>query len=68
MGTFIGEEKGQGAIEYLLLAGGVILAAVLIFIIYSKITTMGGSSFNETGDAATSVMSSKIETSIGGMF
>ncbi len=33
---FLKEEEGQGAIEYLLLAGGVIVAAVVIFAIYNR--------------------------------
>jgi Flp pilus assembly pilin Flp len=36
---FLKEEKGQGAIEYILLAGGIIVAAVVIFAIYSKMTS-----------------------------
>ena len=30
---FLKEEEGQGAIEYILLAGGIIVAAVVIFAI-----------------------------------
>jgi uncharacterized protein (UPF0333 family) len=32
------EEKAQGAIEYVLLAGGIIVAAIVIFSFYTSIT------------------------------
>lgn len=35
---FFKEERAQGAIEYILLAGGIIVAAVVIYAIYSQIT------------------------------
>ncbi len=64
---FLKEEKGQGAIEYILLAGGIIVAAVVIFAIYSKMTSTAANRLNETTDAATSVMSSKINASLSDM-
>jgi|GEM_PF-1073177 len=68
MRTFIESESGQGAIEYILLAGGIIVAAVVIFAIYSKMTSEAANRLNATTDAATSVMSSKINASISNMF
>jgi Flp pilus assembly pilin Flp len=65
--NFLKEEKGQGAIEYILLAGGIIVAAVVIFAIYSKMTTSAAERLNETTDAATSVMSSKISAEVANM-
>ncbi len=64
---FLSEEKGQGAIEYILLAGGIIVAAVVIFAIYSKMTQSAGERLNATTDAATSVMSSKISAEVSSM-
>jgi Flp pilus assembly pilin Flp len=64
---FLKEEKGQGAIEYILLAGGIIVAAVVIFAIYSKMTGSAANKLNETTDAATSVMSSKISAEVAQM-
>jgi Flp pilus assembly pilin Flp len=64
---FLKEEKGQGAIEYILLAGGIIVAAVVIFAIYSKMTGSAANKLNETTDAATSVMSSKISAEVAAM-
>jgi Flp pilus assembly pilin Flp len=65
---FYKDEAGQGAIEYILLAGGIIVAAVVIFAIYSKMTSNAAERLNETTDAATSTMSSKISSEIANMF
>lgn len=65
---FISEEEGQGTLEYILLIGGMVIAAVLIYFIYQK---MGKSSFgniNESTAAATSAMSSKISAEAANMF
>jgi len=64
---FIKEEKAQGAIEYILLAGGIIVAAVVIFAIYSQMTSSAGKKLNETTQNATSKMSSLINESIASM-
>ena len=64
---FINEESGQGAIEYILLAGGIIVAAVVIFAIYCKMTASAANKLNETTGAATSVMSSKISAEVAQM-
>jgi Flp pilus assembly pilin Flp len=45
---FLKEEKAQGAIEYILLAGGIIVAAVVIFAIYSSMVSSAGTSLNES--------------------
>jgi Flp pilus assembly pilin Flp len=67
MRSFWKEEKGQGAIEYILLAGGVVVAAVVIFTIYSKMTAAGANKLNTTGDAASSTMSSRISAEVAKM-
>jgi uncharacterized protein (UPF0333 family) len=36
---FVEEEKGQGGIEYILLVGGILVAAVLAVLIYKRMTT-----------------------------
>ncbi len=33
---FLKEEKAQGAIEYILLAGGIIVAAIVVFAVYKR--------------------------------
>jgi Flp pilus assembly pilin Flp len=40
------EEKGQGAIEYLLIVGGIIVAMVVIFSLYTSMVSKSGNSVN----------------------
>ncbi len=58
---FLKEEKGQGAIEYILLAGGIIVAAVVIFAIYTRMTKSAGNKLEKATGSATSGMQSQIE-------
>ncbi len=48
---FLKEEKAQGAIEYILLAGGIIVASVIIFSIYSSMTKSTATTLNESAGA-----------------
>jgi len=59
-GKFLREEKAQGAIEYILLAGGIIVAAVVIFAIYSSMTRSAGEQLNETVSAKVTEMAAVI--------
>ncbi len=61
---FLKEEKGQGAIEYILLAGGIIVAAVVIFAIYSRMTKSAGEKLEATTGEATTMMQSQIEAAM----
>ena len=36
---FLREEKAQGALEYMLLVGGIIVAAVVVFALYKRTVT-----------------------------
>ena len=45
---FLKEEKAQGAIEYILLAGGIIVAAVVIFVIYKNVARSAAEKANVT--------------------
>lgn len=45
---FLKEEKAQGAIEYILLAGGIIIAAVVIFAVYTRMTKQAAETANLT--------------------
>jgi Flp pilus assembly pilin Flp len=65
---FLKEEKGQSAIEYILLAGGIIVAALVIFVIYSKLTKSSAKKFNSTSDSYTSVTSSKISAEVVNLY
>ncbi|MEE9564762.1 MAG: hypothetical protein V3V63_03535 [Candidatus Hydrothermarchaeaceae archaeon] len=66
-GKFLKEEKAQGAIEYILLAGGIIVAAVVIFAIYSSMTKSAGEQLNESTAAASTAMAAQINESVSGM-
>ncbi|GBE18138.1 class III signal peptide [archaeon BMS3Abin16] len=68
MSEFIHGERGQGAIEYILLAGGIIVAAVVVFTIYSRMAGEAGNRINATTEAASSIMSSRINASLAEMF
>ena len=48
IGKFAKEEKAQGGIEYILLAGGIIVAAVVIVSIYSSMVSSASTSMNES--------------------
>jgi len=64
---FLKEEKGQGAIEYILLAGGIIVAAVVIFAIYSRMTKSAGNKLEQATGTATSAMQTTIEAQAANM-
>ncbi len=58
---FIKEEEGQASIEYVLLAGGIIVAAVVIFAIYSRMTKSAGNKLEKATGTASSTMQDQIE-------
>lgn len=64
---FLKEEKAQGAIEYILLAGGIIVAAVVIFAIYSQMTRSAGEKLNASVGAATDKMNETIMAEVAKM-
>ncbi len=61
---FINEEKGQGAIEYILLAGGIIVAAVVIFAMYSRMTKSAGNKLEKATGTVTTSLQSQTEVAI----
>ena len=61
------EEKAQGAIEYILLAGGIIVAAVVIFAIYSSMTKSAATSMNQTTANVTAQIANKTTLALGSM-
>jgi Flp pilus assembly pilin Flp len=50
--NFIKDENGQGAAEYILLFGGVIVISIAALVIYNKYMT-GNSGINATHDIST---------------
>jgi len=67
VGCFLKEEKGQGAIEYILLAGGIIVAAVVIFAIYSRMTRSMGEAANQSATQASEGVSSGVNNEIAAL-
>lgn len=64
---FLRDEKAQGAIEYILLAGGIIVAAVVIFAIYSSLTKSAATKLNESASLATNKMQEAINNATQNM-
>ncbi len=61
------EEKAQGAIEYILLAGGIIVAAVVIFAIYSSMTKSAATSLNATTNESVAKIRERTQEAINTM-
>ena len=59
-GKFLREEKAQGAIEYILLAGGIIVAAVVVFAIYGSMTENTARTLNKSVVSKITEMQDKI--------
>jgi len=63
-GSFFKEEKGQGAIEYIMLAGGIIVAAIIIFVIYKRAAVSAGSklgaSVNQTANGESAAIANQL--------
>ncbi|MFV2040675.1 MAG: Flp family type IVb pilin [Candidatus Hydrothermarchaeales archaeon] len=67
MRDFIRGESGQGAIEYILLVGGIIVGAIIVLSMYGRLTGTAVNRINSTTDAATSITSSRINASLDKM-
>ncbi|MEE9594017.1 MAG: hypothetical protein V3V92_01315 [Candidatus Hydrothermarchaeales archaeon] len=61
---FLKDERAQGAIEYILLAGGIIVAAVVIFALYTKMTRQAGEAMNASVQEATRGINATIQAEI----
>ncbi|GCC10626.1 hypothetical protein IPdc08_00659 [archaeon] len=63
-GNFLREENGQGAIEYIMLAGGIIVAAIIIFVIYKRAAASAGAklsaSVNQTAAGENKAISTRL--------
>jgi Flp pilus assembly pilin Flp len=64
---FLKDEKAQGAIEYILLAGGIIVAAVVIFAIYASLTKSAATKLNESANLAATKMQEAINNATNNM-
>lgn len=67
MKKFLRDENGQAAIEYILLAGGIIVAAVTIFSIYSSMTKNAAEQLNRSVQEAVTETSRLINESVANM-
>ncbi|MEE8167969.1 MAG: hypothetical protein V3T58_03745 [Candidatus Hydrothermarchaeales archaeon] len=57
---FLAEEEAQGAIEYILLAGGIIVASIVVFALYSRMTRATAESLNRTSENVTREMEGRV--------
>jgi hypothetical protein len=55
-------------LEYILFVGGIIVGVVVIWMLFSKMGGSSASKLDETSDATSSVMSSKLSAEIISMF
>lgn len=55
------EEEGQGSIEYIFIVGGVIIAAIVVFVVYQSMTKSGGTSINQTANESAARMKTRIQ-------
>jgi len=60
LAKFIRDDRAQGAIEYILLAGGIIIAAIVIFVIYSSLTKSAAGKLNQSVESAAQKMQEAI--------
>ena len=67
-GGFFEDERGQGAIEYILLAGGIIVAAVVVFSVYSRMIRGVGESVNESAERAGNAIRTGVNNEIVMMY
>ena len=66
LGKFLKDEKGQGAIEYIMLAGGIIVAAIIIFVIYKRAAVSAGSTLTNSTSQVASAESEAISNNLVG--
>jgi|Deesub1362A_J573_1020465.scaffolds.fasta_scaffold00771_13 uncharacterized protein (UPF0333 family) len=64
---FLKEEKAQGAIEYILLAGGIIVAAVVIFVIYKNIAQTAGNKTKNTIEETATVVGNVVNNELANL-
>ncbi len=62
--NFFKDEKGQGAIEYIMLVGGVVVAAVVVSIIYQQAALHTADTFNASVNRVTGIESKEISNEL----
>ncbi|NOZ77251.1 MAG: hypothetical protein GXO65_06235 [Euryarchaeota archaeon] len=61
---FYKEEHGQGGIEYILIVGGIIVAAVVVLGIYNQMVKSTGSTINKSAQNASDTIDNSIQNNI----
>jgi len=62
--NFFKEEKGQGAIEYILITGGLILSAIIIVAVYRRMSGSAAEKLEQSTGQATNQMNAIITSKI----
>lgn len=62
--SLIGDEREQGAIEYILLAGGIVVAAVIVYGIYMRMTRSTVEVLNRSVDNASATVENKFKNEV----
>ncbi len=62
--SFIEDEKAQGSIEYILLAGGVIATAVITYVMYMRMTRSTVEALNRSVENVTQTMENMIQNDL----
>ncbi len=66
LNKFFHEEMGQGAIEYIMLVGGIAVAAIMVSAIYKRVAVTVGNSFSSTVNVTVKAESKSISESLVG--
>jgi len=63
--SFAAEERAQGSMEYILLAGAIIIAAIIIIPFYRSATEKAGSTLNTSVDMTQRKFNQSISEELG---
>lgn len=66
LNKFFHEEIGQGVIEYIMLVGGIAVAAIMVSAIYKRAAVTVGNSFSSTVNVTVKAESKSISESLVG--
>jgi uncharacterized protein (UPF0333 family) len=61
---FLGEEKAQGAIEYILITGGVIVAAITVVSIYAKMLQNTAQAMESSSENVMNAIENQVQTEL----
>ena len=55
------EEEGQGSIEYILIVGGAVIAAIVILVVYMSMSKSGGASINQPTNESVGKLTTRMQ-------